>query len=89
MSVCSAVVAHNLRDLSPVVALLVLFRAAEQGNFEAAVKLGIAYLYNEGCKSRAPDVWWRLRYAQASALWRFSSIVLADAGPVSPLDSLT
>lgn len=26
------------------------FRAAERGNFEAAVKLGIAYLYNEGCK---------------------------------------
>lgn len=23
-------------------------RAAEKGNFEAAVKLGIAYLYNEG-----------------------------------------
>lgn len=27
------------------------FRAAEKGNFEAAVKLGIAYLYNEGRKS--------------------------------------
>lgn len=26
------------------------FRAAEKGNFEAAVKLGIAYLYNEGRK---------------------------------------
>lgn len=26
-------------------------RAAEKGNFEAAVKLGIAYLYNEGRKS--------------------------------------
>ncbi|XP_065588643.1 cyclin-F [Cyrtonyx montezumae] len=25
-------------------------RAADRGNFEAAVKLGIAYLYNEGCK---------------------------------------
>lgn len=27
---------------------LLHFRAAEKGNFEAAVKLGIAYLYNEG-----------------------------------------
>lgn len=26
------------------------YRAAEKGNFEAAVKLGIAYLYNEGRK---------------------------------------
>jgi len=26
------------------------FRAADKGNFEAAVKLGIAYLYNEGRK---------------------------------------
>lgn len=26
------------------------FRAAESGNFEAAVKLSLAYLYNEGCK---------------------------------------
>lgn len=28
----------------------VVFRAAEKGNFEASVKLGIAYLYNEGRK---------------------------------------
>lgn len=27
-----------------------IIRAAEKGNFEAAVKLGIAYLYNEGRK---------------------------------------
>ena len=26
------------------------FRAAEHGNIEALIKLGIAYLYNEGCK---------------------------------------
>uniref|UniRef100_A0A8D0LB35 Cyclin-F n=1 Tax=Sphenodon punctatus TaxID=8508 RepID=A0A8D0LB35_SPHPU len=30
-------------------------RAAERCNFEAAVKLGIAYLYNEGCKCRNTD----------------------------------
>lgn len=30
------------------------------GKFEAAVKLGIAYLYNEGCKSRGPCVGWNL-----------------------------
>lgn len=37
------------------------FRAAERGNFEAAVKLGIAYLYNEGCKcgSLYSGVWGR------------------------------
>lgn len=30
------------------------FRSAEKGNFEAAVKLGIAYLYNEGRKFDHP-----------------------------------
>lgn len=35
----------NLRSFS-----IFFLRAAEKGNFEAAVKLGIAYLYNEGCK---------------------------------------
>ena len=25
-------------------------RAADQGNIEALIKLGVAYLYNEGCK---------------------------------------
>jgi len=28
----------------------VIYRAAEHGNIEALIKLGIAYLYNEGCK---------------------------------------
>jgi len=28
----------------------VVCRAAEAGNIEALIKLGIAYLYNEGCK---------------------------------------
>ena len=27
-----------------------VFRAAGHGNVEALIKLGIAYLYNEGCK---------------------------------------
>lgn len=41
---CVLLEAHiNKLKLSP-------FRAAEKGNFEAAVKLGIAYLYNEGRK---------------------------------------
>lgn len=30
--------------------LCLSFRAAESGNFEAAVKLSLAYLYNEGCE---------------------------------------
>uniref|UniRef100_A0A672ZTB3 Cyclin-F n=1 Tax=Sphaeramia orbicularis TaxID=375764 RepID=A0A672ZTB3_9TELE len=39
----------NFEDTWPVPPVLWLFeRAAEKGNFEAAVKLGIAYLYNEG-----------------------------------------
>ncbi|XP_061703271.1 cyclin-F isoform X2 [Syngnathoides biaculeatus] len=39
----------NFRDTWPSPNNLWLFeRAAEKGNFEAAVKLGIAYLYNEG-----------------------------------------
>ncbi|XP_045397164.1 cyclin-F isoform X2 [Lemur catta] len=39
----------NFQELWPSPKNLKLFeRAAEKGNFEAAVKLGIAYLYNEG-----------------------------------------
>ncbi|CAJ1075057.1 cyclin-F isoform X1 [Xyrichtys novacula] len=39
----------SFRDTWPCPKTLWLFeRAAEKGNFEAAVKLGIAYLYNEG-----------------------------------------
>ncbi|XP_047213076.1 cyclin-F-like isoform X2 [Girardinichthys multiradiatus] len=39
----------SFRDTWPSPNVLWLFeRAAEKGNFEAAVKLGIAYLYNEG-----------------------------------------
>ncbi|XP_074552071.1 cyclin-F [Halichoeres trimaculatus] len=39
----------SFRDTWPCPNTLWLFeRAAEKGNFEAAVKLGIAYLYNEG-----------------------------------------
>ncbi|XP_054892054.1 cyclin-F [Poeciliopsis prolifica] len=39
----------SFRDMWPSPNVLWLFeRAAEKGNFEAAVKLGIAYLYNEG-----------------------------------------
>ncbi|XP_048188650.1 cyclin-F [Perognathus longimembris pacificus] len=39
----------NFHELWPSPKNLKLFeRAAEKGNFEAAVKLGIAYLYNEG-----------------------------------------
>lgn len=39
----------NFQELWPSPRNLKLFeRAAEKGNFEAAVKLGIAYLYNEG-----------------------------------------
>lgn len=39
----------SFKDTWPTPATLWLFeRAAEKGNFEAAVKLGIAYLYNEG-----------------------------------------
>ncbi|XP_060882424.1 cyclin-F isoform X1 [Labrus mixtus] len=39
----------SFRDTWPSPKTLWLFeRAAEKGNFEAAVKLGIAYLYNEG-----------------------------------------
>lgn len=39
----------SFRDKWPCPPCLWLFeRAAEKGNFEAAVKLGIAYLYNEG-----------------------------------------
>ncbi|XP_038126018.1 cyclin-F [Cyprinodon tularosa] len=39
----------SFRDTWPSPNILWLFeRAAEKGNFEAAVKLGIAYLYNEG-----------------------------------------
>ncbi|XP_044036196.1 cyclin-F [Siniperca chuatsi] len=39
----------SFRDTWPSTNTLWLFeRAAEKGNFEAAVKLGIAYLYNEG-----------------------------------------
>ncbi|XP_057673559.1 cyclin-F [Corythoichthys intestinalis] len=39
----------SFRDVWPSPENLWLFeRAAEKGNFEAAVKLGIAYLYNEG-----------------------------------------
>lgn len=39
---------HNLYEIKCDV---LCCRAAEKGNFEAAVKLGIAYLYNEGRKS--------------------------------------
>lgn len=38
------------------------FRAAEKGNFEAAVKLGIAYLYNEGRKWNTSHLWFVHRY---------------------------
>uniref|UniRef100_A0A8C6TDN4 Cyclin-F n=1 Tax=Neogobius melanostomus TaxID=47308 RepID=A0A8C6TDN4_9GOBI len=39
----------SFRDTWPTHSTLWLFeRAAEKGNFEAAIKLGIAYLYNEG-----------------------------------------
>uniref|UniRef100_A0A8V0Z3I0 Cyclin-F n=1 Tax=Gallus gallus TaxID=9031 RepID=A0A8V0Z3I0_CHICK len=39
----------SFEDVWPSVKTLKVFeRAAERGNFEAAVKLGIAYLYNEG-----------------------------------------
>ncbi|XP_020862531.1 cyclin-F isoform X1 [Phascolarctos cinereus] len=39
----------SFREMWPSLENLKLFeRAAESGNFEAAVKLGIAYLYNEG-----------------------------------------
>ncbi|KAK7939821.1 hypothetical protein WMY93_003147 [Mugilogobius chulae] len=39
----------SFKDTWPTPTTLWLFeRAAEKGNFEAAVKLGIAYLYNEG-----------------------------------------
>lgn len=43
-----AVMEHNLYEIKCDV---LCCRAAEKGNFEAAVKLGIAYLYNEGRKS--------------------------------------
>jgi len=32
------------------VCVCVVVRAAENGNIEALIKLGLAYLYNEGCK---------------------------------------
>lgn len=39
----------SFKDTWPTPSTLWLFeRAAEKGNFEAAIKLGIAYLYNEG-----------------------------------------
>ncbi|KAM3863903.1 cyclin-F [Diretmus argenteus] len=39
----------SFRDTWPAPSTVWLFeRAAEKGNFEAAIKLGIAYLYNEG-----------------------------------------
>lgn len=39
----------SFKDTWPTPSTLRLFeRAAEKGNFEAAIKLGIAYLYNEG-----------------------------------------
>lgn len=57
------VLMHFLESTGPKLWILVLgristssafsvcpFRAAESGNFEAAVKLSLAYLYNEGCE---------------------------------------
>lgn len=38
------------KDLNLKCLLCLPFRAAESGNFEAAVKLSLAYLYNEGCE---------------------------------------
>lgn len=38
------------KDFSLKCLLCLPFRAAESGNFEAAVKLSLAYLYNEGCE---------------------------------------
>lgn len=52
-----------------IVFLFVISRAAEKGNFEAAVKLGIAYLYNEGRK------FW---HSSSLFLWCVSSLRLIN-----------
>jgi len=30
--------------------IVCVYRAAQHGNIESLIKLGVAYLYNEGCK---------------------------------------